>query len=66
MFITRPPQIAASGRLSSRHLENTLKMAGTFRKRPITGVLWQAQNQFVEAYALPQHIACPPPASACL
>ena len=49
----RPPQIAASARLSSTHnvpkFENTLKMAGTFRKRTLKAVIWQAQNQFVEA-----------------
>ena len=46
-------QIAASGRLSGRHIaptfENTLKMAGTFRKWPLTALIRQAQNQFVEA-----------------
>ena len=31
-------------------LANTLKMAGTFRKRPLKAVIWQAQNQFVEAW----------------
>ena len=25
-------------------------MAGTFRKRPFKAVIWQAQNQFVEAW----------------
>ena len=29
--------------------ENTLKMAGTFRKWTFKDVIWQAQNQFVEA-----------------
>ena len=47
----RPPQIALSARLSSRHIvpkfENILKMAGTFRKRPLKAVIWQALNQFV-------------------
>ena len=36
LMMIRPPQIALSARLSSRHIvptfENTLKMAGTFRK----------------------------------
>ena len=37
--IGRPPQIALSARLSSRHIvpkfQNTLKMAGTFWKGPL-------------------------------
>ena len=49
----RPPQIELSAKLSIRHIvmksENTLKMAGTFRKRTFKAVIWQAQNQFVEA-----------------
>ena len=56
IFLTppaRPPQIAPSAKLSSRHIvpkfENTLKMAGTFRKRPYKAVIWQAHHQFVEA-----------------
>ena len=52
-LLIRPPQIALSARLSSRHIvlkfQNTLKMAGTFRKKPYKAVIWQAQNQFVEA-----------------
>ena len=50
---SRPPQIALSTRLSSRHIvpkfEYALKMADTFRNRPFKAVIWQAQNQFVEA-----------------
>ena len=30
--------------------ENTLKITGTFRKWPFKAVIWQAQNQFVEAW----------------
>ena len=39
-------------------LENTLKMAGTFRKRPFKAVIWQAQNQFVEACEVHHKIGC--------
>ena len=46
--LIRPPQIALSTTLSSRHIvptfENTLKMAGTFKKRPFKAVIWQARN----------------------
>ena len=43
--ITRPPQIALSTRLSTRHIvpkfENKLKTAGTFRKRTLKAVIWR-------------------------